>query len=187
MATNPPIGTIIAYAGPVSSNWESTNGWLICDGRPLDRTKADGPDGTGAPYMVLFNAIGSSWGGDGVNSFNIPDLRGRFLRGVDGGMHRDDDSGGRLACNPGGHTGDQVGTIQHDQVGRHDHPVNDPGHSHAVTAFDESGQGGFGAAFPRDPRGYQTNPSTTGITVGANATSETRPRNGSVHWLIRYK
>jgi microcystin-dependent protein len=72
-----PIGSIAAYAGPIDAAFESANGWMLCDGRSLNRTDPS--------FSPLFNQIGSSWGGDGVNAFNIPDLRGLFLRGVDVG------------------------------------------------------------------------------------------------------
>jgi Phage Tail Collar Domain len=48
-----PIGSITAFAGPVSSAFEAQSGWMICDGRSLDRIKQPG----------LFAVIGSSWGG----------------------------------------------------------------------------------------------------------------------------
>lgn len=48
---------------------------LACDGSAVSRTT----------YPELFAAIGTTWGaGDGSTTFNIPDLRGYFLRGVGG-------------------------------------------------------------------------------------------------------
>src|SRR5215472_16484252 len=70
-----PIGSIIAYGGEIDRAWEDQNGWLRCDGRLLDNTLPDNVD--------LFNAIGFAWGGDGDTKFNVPDLQGFFLRGVD--------------------------------------------------------------------------------------------------------
>lgn len=64
-------GTIAAFAMQ-----NLPNGWLECDGRAISRET----------YKTLLNAIGLTWGiGDGVNTFNIPDLRGMFLRGYDAG------------------------------------------------------------------------------------------------------
>ncbi|EJF95867.1 hypothetical protein MEE_01104 [Bartonella elizabethae F9251 = ATCC 49927] len=49
-------------------------GWLVCDGRAYLRSS----------YRALFDAIGTTWGaGDGVSTFNVPDFRGMFLRGMD--------------------------------------------------------------------------------------------------------
>ncbi len=50
-------------------------GFLICDGRAISRTT----------YASLFAAIGTLYGvGDGSTTFNLPDLRGEFIRGWDG-------------------------------------------------------------------------------------------------------
>lgn len=49
------------------------NNWMICDGRELSRTE----------YAALFAVLGVTWGiGDGVTTFNIPDLRETALVGA---------------------------------------------------------------------------------------------------------
>ncbi|EJF76925.1 hypothetical protein ME7_00675 [Bartonella birtlesii LL-WM9] len=49
-------------------------GWLLCDGQAYSRLL----------YSDLFAAIGTMWGpGNGEKTFNVPDLRGMFLRGFD--------------------------------------------------------------------------------------------------------
>jgi microcystin-dependent protein len=49
-------------------------GWLLCDGSAVSRTT----------YAALFAVISTTWGsGDGSTTFNVPDLRGQFLRGFD--------------------------------------------------------------------------------------------------------
>lgn len=56
------------------------NDWLLCDGRTVSRTD----------YPVLFSIIGENFGaGDGSTTFNLPDYRGKFLRGL-GGDSADD-------------------------------------------------------------------------------------------------
>lgn len=68
-----PIGSVIAFAGPVPT------GWLECDGRAID----------GDEYPALFAAIGTAWGDGSSCRFGttgdacLPDLRGQFLRGAD--------------------------------------------------------------------------------------------------------
>ncbi|REE92636.1 phage tail protein [Cupriavidus plantarum] len=55
-------------------------GWLKANGAAVSRTA----------YAALFAAISTWWGvGDGVNTFNLPDLRGEFLRGWDDGRGTD--------------------------------------------------------------------------------------------------
>nr|DAR96349.1 MAG TPA: tail fiber protein [Caudoviricetes sp.] len=55
-------------------------GWLKADGSAVSRTQ----------YPALFAAIGTTFGvGDGRTTFNLPDLRGEFVRGWDGGRNID--------------------------------------------------------------------------------------------------
>ncbi len=166
---NPPLGTILVYAGKVDLNPNTGPVWLICDGRTVSRTT----------YPDLFTLIGDTFGkGDGMTTFNLPDLRGRFLRGTDmtsaGDAGRDPDSASRTPMNPGGNPGNAVGSIQPDQVRNHTHRVpviGDPG-----TAI---------SAVSRDPgvkvnhSGYQT------FTDGGG--NETRALNAYVNFLIRVK
>lgn len=63
-----PVGAIMPYSGATPPS-----GWLACDGAPIVR----------ATYSALFAVIGTTYGsGDGVNTFNLPDLRGRTVIGV---------------------------------------------------------------------------------------------------------
>jgi microcystin-dependent protein len=59
--TEPPVGSIVAFAGDATKNTIEISGWMMCDGRAL---KA-------AQYPVLFAVIGYRFGGsDG--EFHIP-------------------------------------------------------------------------------------------------------------------
>src|SRR6516164_11618543 len=107
-----PIGSIIAYGGEFAdphkqADWEAANGWLLCDGRELSASPAD-------PYWALFGAIGFAWGAaKDRQHFNIPDLQGYFLRGVDlsRDQHIDQDRDSRFAPH-GGNLGARVGSYQ---------------------------------------------------------------------------
>ncbi|GAA5111884.1 phage tail protein [Bartonella jaculi] len=84
------IGTFAMQAIP--------SGWLLCDGSAYSRNI----------YSDLFAAIGTTWGsGDGFRTFNIPDLRGMFLRGFDGGRNVD--------------TGRSFASVQQDSIQAHKH------------------------------------------------------------------
>ena len=64
-----PVGTIMPYAGS-----SAPTGWLFANGAAVSR----------ATYADLFTAISTSYGvGDGVSTFNVPDLRGRGVFGHD--------------------------------------------------------------------------------------------------------
>lgn len=59
--TEPPVGSIVAFAGDVTQNMIEPSGWTVCDGRALNV----------AQYPVLFAVIGYRFGGsDG--QFHIP-------------------------------------------------------------------------------------------------------------------
>jgi microcystin-dependent protein len=51
-------------------------GWKFCSGQQLQIAEND----------VLFQLIGTTYGGDGVNTFNLPDLRGRLPLHMGGGF-----------------------------------------------------------------------------------------------------
>lgn len=78
VGTPSPVGTIMQYIGasdPLDA--QGVARWLVSDGRSLSRTT----------YSSLFAIIGTTYGGTGT-TFNLPDLRGRVLAGVDGGAGR---------------------------------------------------------------------------------------------------
>lgn len=87
-----PAGAVIGYAGT-----SAPGGWLFCYGQAVSR----------ATYADLFTAIGETYGpGDGVTTFNLPDLRGRAVAGQDdmGGV-----SANRLTGLTNGVDGDTLG------------------------------------------------------------------------------
>ena len=64
-----PAGTVSMWSGTASS---VPNGYLLCDGSAVSRVA----------YTDLFNAIGTAHGvGDGSTTFNLPNLRNRFVVG----------------------------------------------------------------------------------------------------------
>lgn len=66
-----PAGAISYFAMP-----NPPTGWLVADGSPVPRDQ----------YKDLFAVIGTFYGaGDGKTTFNIPDIRGEFIRSWDAG------------------------------------------------------------------------------------------------------
>lgn len=64
-----PVGGVLAFAGT-----SVPNGWLECNGGQVSRTT----------YSALFSVLGTLYGiGDGSTTFNLPELRGEFIRGYD--------------------------------------------------------------------------------------------------------
>ena len=63
--------------GDIKASTRSANhdNWLLCNGQAVSR----------ATYADLFAIIGTNFGkGNGVTTFNVPDYRGKFLRGLGG-------------------------------------------------------------------------------------------------------
>lgn len=58
----PYVGEIKLFAGNFAPS-----GWMFCDGQVLPISE----------YEVLFQLIGTTYGGDGQSTFALPDLRGR--------------------------------------------------------------------------------------------------------------
>lgn len=64
-----PPGAIMAFAMSAAPT-----GWMSCSGQQISRTI----------YAPLFAAIGTTYGiGNGTTTFNLPDMRGEFVRGWD--------------------------------------------------------------------------------------------------------
>lgn len=70
-AARVPAGVLASHAADTPPT-----GWLECNGAAVSRDA----------YADLYAVLGDTWGaGDGSTTFNLPDLRGEFLRGWDNG------------------------------------------------------------------------------------------------------
>jgi len=198
--------TIDGYVGEVRSMATTTvpDGWLACDGSAVSRTT----------YAKLFAALVETHGqGDNSTTFNVPDYRGRFLRGQDEATTLDEDVTGRTAMATGGNTGDNVGSVQGHSFEQHLHgngtlTTGTIGSTHTHFIGTNTGGSGVFHVTPVDGGGpsYTGNGAkstdTTGSThthnvlgdidtadsAGTHAqtsTKETRPVNASVRWIIK--
>jgi hypothetical protein len=175
-----PVGGIVAFAGPVAS---IPGNWMVCDGRALKKGDA----------KELFDAIGTSWGGDGAPYFFIPDLVGLFLRGVDRRADgqaidppRDPDRDDRVGFLPpklpknAGNSGNSVGSVQMDGFAEHGHDVVP-----FTVGWSVNGNGA-GRQIDSDdgPSWSNTSDSMRAREVGGK---ETRAKNAAVYWIIRVR
>lgn len=183
-----PVGSVIPYAGDAIANGSplQAQGWLACDGSAISR----------ADFATLFSIVGILHGaGDGSTTFNLPDYRGRFLRGTDHGTGRDPDIALRIASNSGGAIGDNTGSVQPWASGK---PVN--------TAFTTDTQGAHNHTISNVPTGnssykiagsylarWTTDSATTSTdgahqhTIVSGGDNESRPINAYVDYLIRFQ
>ena len=187
-----PVGTIIAFAGAGNP----PPGWELCDGRSGSRTDTF--------YVELFAAIGTQWGAANATEFNLPDLRGSFLRGKDGNRGQDPDRNSRVASASGGASGDAVGSYQAGAIESHSHAGSVSGstssagwHQHRVPASrdgyignidlrksalsDRSDNGGYNV----DGAGEHTHTYSASFTTNASGSTESRPKNVNVNYFIK--
>lgn len=145
-----PVGTIMAIG---SEELPDGSSLLECDGAELAT----------ADYPLLFGVIGFTFGGTGA-AFNLPDLRGAFIRGWDHAAENDPNATDRTG-------GDHVGSTQECEVQAHTHLQRD-GYSSAAT-------GGTVAYSHRDG-----SPKWETAKSGGD---ETRPANIALMYCIKWR
>ena len=163
------------------------SGYLECNGAAVSRTT----------YAALFAVIGEEYGaGNGSSTFNIPDLRGEFIRGFDNGRGVD--------------LGRSIASSQSEQNKQHNHSasssssVSPSSHGHTSTKLDNNRVFGFkqtGATqdgetspfgSPGNIPGFNisnlvnnTTLSVSTSTSVGNEGGENRPRNIAMMYIIK--
>lgn len=166
-----PAGSILIWGGAVNS---PPTGYLVCDGSAVSRDT----------YANLFAAIGTTHGsGNGSTTFNLPDLRDRFVVGA---------SGTKSVASTGGSADAIVVAHTHTATSA----VTDSGHRHSYT----SGAGAHNAGYDGAIASASTGPNattysstvTTGITVattvdstGSSGTGANLPPYYALAYIIR--
>ncbi|NUK07114.1 tail fiber protein [Streptomyces lunaelactis] len=176
-----PVGTITAFAGELDPTWLASQGWLYCDGSELDQTQ----------YAALYSAIGGNYG-TGHSTFFLPDLRGRFPRGVDLGAGRDPYVLTRSPSNKGGLSGNNPGSTQgyhtalptlsftSEKTGGHQHPVQ-----HLPKSSEGLATAGSHYGIWPDSKTWTGSAGDHTHTVNGGD-AETRPINKYVYFLIKF-
>jgi microcystin-dependent protein len=130
MPATPILGQIMPFGGTVVPK-----GWAMCNGALLAIQTNTG----------LFSLLGTYYGGDGIRTFALPDLRGRAIMGAD--------KPGQFP--PGMTSGTPTVTLDVTQI---------PRHNHGISASTKPGSGGRGSATPTG------NIFATNTTPAGNAT-----------------
>ena len=150
-----PAGAVMAFA--MNS---APSGWLACNGAAVSRTT----------YAALFSAVSTTYGaGNGSTTFNVPDLRGYFVRGV--GV------AGQNGTNSDGTASGTFGAKQADALETHTHTVSNG--KNVNTLEPASGSSGFNQVW----NGFTT-ATTSGPSTGAS--TETRPKNIAMLYCIKF-
>ena len=183
LANGVPVGSVFTFASATVPS-----GFLECNGAAISRST----------YATLFAIIGTTHGtGDGSSTFNLPDLRGQFVRGWANTKTGTGDDGRQFASS------------QSDQNLSHNH--TSAAHSHAY-AFAQGSGGGVGNDFNstgitsvtqsggrlaeleqgggadgQDLRGYSANTgSTTPGVTGDHGGTEVRVKNTALMYVIKF-
>ena len=172
--------------------------WVAMSNAPAGFIKANGAAVSRTTYSALFAAIGTTFGsGDGSTTFNVPDLRGEFIRGWDDG--RGVDSGRSFASvqaqsyQSHDHTGSTAGAGTHSHSGSTNTAGN---HVHSINAttdlfteeddnFVSVRDGNFSFTYNTNSAGDHAHSFSTNsvgdhahsFTTNASGGTETRPRN----------
>ena len=196
---NSTLGTILTFAGPVFYQYQkiedysnplepytetifgfgmengkilAQQGFLLCNGLAFSPHN---------PLLKdLYNIIGKCWGGSGSNSpidyFRIPALEGLFLRAVSNKSNHDPESNQRVKLNTHDEIsgyGNMDGSYQTDEFKSHNHTIiakYDPGPNDAnYSAYWSGGKTG----------------TSNSAVYNAGVSSETRPRNAYVNYIIK--
>ncbi len=171
-----PPGTVSAF---FCNPNKPPEGWLICNGETITNTpefKADQkPNPQFTPLMAILAELGYNIGD---NLVQLPDLRGRFLRGVEKNI--------------------KVGELQKDAIKKHKHPIYGEAQTIGSTVSDNADNKyrvfmteirGRNMPSPRaifeDSQNQGASSSDHGRFQGTGA-DETRPKNISIVWCIKY-
>ena len=182
LANGVPVGSVFNLATTTVPT-----GFLECNGAAVSRST----------YATLFATISTTWGaGDGSSTFNLPDLRGQFVRGWDNSAGVD--------------SGRSFASSQSDQNKSHNHSITDSGHFHYAfrsgnqgerqhssnlntTNFAASGTGAgnlneaYNISASNDEANVgKTSSETTGITISNDGGTEVRVKNYALMYVIKF-
>lgn len=168
LITRVPAGTVGYFAGTTAPA-----GWFKANGAAISRTA----------YAELFAALGTYHGaGDGFTTFNLPDLRGEFIRCLDDG--RGIDKGRGLGTGQLGQNQEHVHTGKTALAGAHSHGYSD------TDTYETSSSGlSGGNNFTDRVSNYNTTTNgdhTHALTIDPSGGSEARPRNIALLAIIKY-
>lgn len=150
-----PVGSISAFSNAVPSDY------LECNGAAVSRTT----------YADLFSYLSTTYGvGNGSTTFNLPDLRGEFIRGLDNGRGVDTSRVLGTGQNFDWKSLSLTNTLM----------SQSSGYSHNDVYLGKSTTSYTGKLFT----GYWSNPSAS--IGGKWDNSEPRPRNVAMYYGIKY-
>ncbi len=187
-------GMVAAFSGATAPQ-----GWIACAGQTIG-SAASGASYANAAAQALFahmwgqfdntllpildsagdaSTRGANAAADWAANKRLPilDLRGEFIRGLDGGRGAD---AGRV-----------LGSAQADENKSHSHAVTDPGHAHGVTTGTATADNPSTtrierrATTPNSGSAISSTAAFTGITIASSGGDEARPRNIALLYCVK--
>jgi microcystin-dependent protein len=150
-----PPGAVMSFAMSAAPI-----GWLPCDGAAISRTT----------FAPLFSAVKTAFGaGNGSTTFNVPDLRGEFIRGWSAGRDVD--------------TGRDFGSSQIDEFKNHQHKFGADDQIGPAGTYTKIDNFAYDAQSTLAGNGGGFRTKNDSINFGGN---ETRPRNIALLYCIKY-
>lgn len=158
-----PVGGLVPYGGTTLP----AGGWLFGDGTVY----------TIAAFPVLGALYGNRYGGDGVTTFGVPDLRGRTVIGVGQGSGLTNRTLAQMI-------GEETHLLITAELPNLTHVVSDPGHDHGSAAHTHSlvtsGNNGVVAIQNSGPNQGISGGGPGGGSWAVQATASTTPGNVTV-------
>lgn len=171
--------------------------YLICNGQAVSRTT----------YASLFAKIGTTYGvGNGTTTFNLPDLRGEFIRGWDNGRGVDaarvlgSAQADATSLPNAAFTGTTSNYTHNHGIGNGANAANSPGagafglarasaNGEATTAAANTGMDAVGSGQQMDltgfPRVIPNDVHNHTLNINGGGDAETRPRNVAMVYAIK--
>jgi len=152
-------------------------GWAFCNGQLLSISQ----------NSALYSLLGTTYGGDGMNTFALPDLRGRIAVGFGSGQGLQNYSLGEMG-------GTEGVTLMTNQLPAHNHSLNattgagsvvPPSNAllAAATGADEGGTSVTVSTYANGSPNTSLNPASIGVT-GGNQPHENRQPYLGLNYII---
>jgi microcystin-dependent protein len=164
-----PAGCVFYTASP-----NVPTGYLRAEGQSVSRFQ----------FAALYNAIGTYYGGNGNPNFNLPDLRGEFIRGV--------------SANRSGVANRGLATFENDSMAEHRHYIfkSVPYNTYRAGEYDIGGYPEYAPvnmvtrsdndeSYIISANGRHAGNANVGRTSPVGS-GETRPRNLALYAIIKY-
>jgi microcystin-dependent protein len=165
---DPYIGELAIFAG----NFAPV-GWAFCNGQTLAISE----------YEALYALIGTTYGGDGVTTFNLPDLQGRAPLHAAGGTG----SGLSNTYSMGQKAGAESVTLTAAQLPSHSHPLpasNLPGNTASPLGAVPADNGAGSAQYTLDGSNLSTQPTQNLGSAGGNQPHDNLQPYLAINYII---